>query len=92
MNFKEFIKYLKEKGLDPDFNDLSVIFYDSVIIFELYETRTISIEYNGDVDDITVTGLEASEGETISFSVIKDVYNVMQAIKDNHYMLNEFLK
>ena len=92
MNFKEFIKYLKEKGLDPDFNDLSVMFYDPAIVFELYETRTISIEYNGDVDDITVTGLEASEGETISFSVIKDVYNVMQAIKDNHYMLNEFLK
>lgn len=90
-DFKDFIKYIKYEVLDKDFNEIYVSFYDNSIAFELYDSRTIAIEYCGDPDDITVCGLEDTEGEEIDFSVIKDVYGVMKAIKDNYDLLDEFL-
>ena len=90
-DFKDFIKYIKYEVLDKDFNEIYVSFYDNSITFELYDSRTIAIEYCGDPDDITVCGLEDAEGDEISFSVIKDVYGVMKAIKDNYDLLDEFL-
>lgn len=90
-DFKDFIKYIKYEVLDKNFNELYVSFYENAIVFELYDTRTVAIEYNGDLDDITVCGLEDSEGDNVSFGVIKDVYGIMKAIKDNHDLLDEFL-
>lgn len=91
-DFKDFIKYIKYEVLDKDFNEIYVSFYDNSIAFELYDSRTIAIEYCGDPDDITVCGLEDAEGEEIDFSVIKDVYGIMKAIKDNYDLLDEFLE
>ena len=91
-DFKDFIKYIKYEVLDKDFNEIYVSFYDNSIAFELYDSRTIAIEYCGDPDDITVCGLEDAEGDEISFSVIEDVYGIMKAIKDNYDLLDEFLE
>ena len=91
-DFKDFVKYIRYEVLDSGFNELYVSFYSGSIAFELYDSRTIAIEYRGDPDDITVCGLEDAEGEEIDFNVIKDVYGVMKAIKDNYDLLDEFLE
>ena len=90
-DFKDFVKYIRHEVLDSGFNELYVSFYSDSIAFELYDSRTIAIEYCGDPDNITVCGLEDAEGEEIDFSVIKDVYGIMKAIKDNYDLLDKFL-
>ena len=90
-DFKDFVKYIRYEVLDSGFNELYVSFYNDSIAFELYDSRTIAIEYCGDPDNITVCGLEDAEGEEIDFSVIKDVYGIMKAIKDNYDLLDKFL-
>lgn len=90
-DFKDFVKYIRHEVLDSGFNELYVSFYNDSIAFELYDSRTIAIEYCGDPDNITVCGLEDAEGEEIDFSVIKDVYGIMKAIKDNYDLLDKFL-
>ena len=95
MNFREFIKYLRFEVLDRDFNDLQVDFCDTEIRFKLYDMGDVIIVYNGDVDDIKVYMYEDREDvlktHGIPFTEIKDVFEVMKAIKDNAVMLDRYI-
>ena len=91
-DFKDFIKYIKYEVLDADFNDLHISFYDDSITFELCDLGILAIEYCGDPDDIHVIILDNTQELNISFEEIKDIYGVMKAIKDNHDLLDGFLK
>ena len=95
MNFSDFVKYIKYNVLDPDFNDLAIDFCDKEIRFKLYDMGDVIIVYNGDVDDIKVymyeNDPEVLELNGVPMSEIKDIYGVMEAIKDNSDMLDSFL-
>ena len=95
MNLKDMIKKIRYEILDKCYNDLTIIFYDGLIIFKLYD-GDVQIQYNGDLEAIEVLGLkdwEDSNGELrgTEFSTIKDIYKVMECIKDNHEILDELL-
>ena len=55
----------------------------------------VIIVYNGDVDDIKVymyeDDPEVLELNGVPMSEIKDIYGIMEAIKDNSDMLDSFL-
>ena len=55
----------------------------------------VIIVYNGDVDDIKVymyeDDPEVLELNGVPMSEIKDIYGIMEAIKDNNDMLDSFL-
>ena len=95
MNFSDFVKHIKYNVLDLEFNDLTIDFYDKEIRFKLYDMGDVIIVYNGDVDDIKVYMYE-DDSEVLEFngvpmSEIKDIYGIMEAIKDNSDMLDSFL-
>lgn len=96
MNLKDFIKKIRYEILDEAFNDLEIEFYDSLIIFKLYDGGDVQIQYTGDLDAIEVLGLKDWEDGTGNFrgtdlSTIKDIYKIMELIKDNHEVLDELL-
>lgn len=94
MNFSDFVKHIKYDILDPDFNDLAIDFCDKEIRFKLYDMGDVIIVYNGDVDDIKVyinDNSEVLELNGVPMSEIKDIYGIMEAIKDNSDMLDSFL-
>lgn len=96
MNLKDFIKKIRYEILDKNFNDLEIEFYDSLIIFKLYDGGDVQIQYTGDLDAIEVLGLKDWEDGTGNFrgtdlSTIKDIYKIMELIKDNHEVLDELL-
>lgn len=95
MNFSDFVKHIKYNILDPEFNDLAIDFCDKEIRFKLYDMGDVIIVYNGDVDDIKVymyeDDPEVLELNGVPMSEIKDIYGIMEAIKDNSDMLDSFL-
>ena len=96
MNLKDFIKKIKYEILDEDFNELEITFYDNLIILKLYGEESIQIQYSGDIDAIEVLGLKDWEDKAGNFrgtdlSTIKDIYRIMELIKDNHEVLDELL-
>ena len=95
MNFSDFVKHIRYNILDPDFNDLAIDFCDKEIRFKLYDMGDVIIVYNGDVDDIKVymyeDDPEVLELNGVPMSEIKDIYGIMEAIKDNSDMLDSFL-
>lgn len=95
MNFSDFVKHIKYDILDPEFNDLDIDFCDKEIRFKLYDLEDVIIVYNGDVDDIKVymynDNPEVLELNGVPMSEIKDIYGIMEAIKDNSDMLDSFL-
>ena len=88
----DLLRHIKYDILDEMFNDLTFCLYDDGIAFELYDAREIAVVYEGDPDNVIVTGLESAEGPEVEFGVIKDVYGIMKAIKDNHEVLDELFK
>lgn len=98
MNFGDFVKKIKTEILEDSFNDLEITFYDYMIRIKLYDSFDIVIEYNGDPDDIQVIGLQTIENKLngelygTDFSTIRDIYEIMKLIKENHKLLDEFLK
>jgi len=95
MNFNDFIYHIRYNLLDPEFNDLCVDFCDKEIRFKLYDMEDVVIVYNGDVDDIKVylydDNHDVVEFNGVPFGEIRDIYAVMEAIKDNSKMLDEFI-
>lgn len=96
MNLGDFIKKIKYEILDSGFNQLEVTFYEDMIRFKLYDDFDVVIEYNGDVDDMQVVGLTTTETNVgtygTDFGTIKDIYKVMELIKENHELLDVLLK
>lgn len=96
MNLTNFIKKIKYEILDSAFNDLEMVFYEDLIIFKLYDEGEVEIQYNGDLDAIEVRGLKdwedgAGNFRGTDFSTIKDIYKIMELIKDNHEVLDNLL-
>ena len=94
MNFSDFVKHIKYDILDPEFNDLDIDFCDKEIRFKLYDMGDVIIVYNGDVDDIKVymyeDDPEVLELNGVSMSELKDIYGIMEGIKNNSDMLDSF--
>ena len=84
----EFIKYIRKEILECPFDNLTIAFYDDEISFKLYDEEDVCIIYNGDIDDIQCEGLTMPT----NMDTLKDVYGIMQAIKENHKILDNMLE
>ena len=96
MNLKDLIRKIKYEILDEAYNELTITFYEGLIIFKLYDEGDVEIQYTGDIDAIDVRGLKdwedgAGNFRGTDFGTIKDIYKVMELIKDNHEVLDELL-
>lgn len=91
-DFGEFIKYLRRDVLEAPFNQLKINVYEGEVSFGLYDEGDICIIYNGDEDNITCMGISDNDGYGLDMGTVKDVYKVMEAIKEHHELLDEFLK
>ncbi len=90
-DFGEFVKYIKRVILEEPFNQLKISIYDDEIAFGLYDEGDIAIVYNGDPDDISCLGITDNGGHGLDMGTIKDVYKVMEAIKEHHKLLDSLL-
>ena len=91
-DFGEFVKYIKRVILEEPFNQLKISVYDDEIAFGLYDEGDITIVYNGDPDDISCLGITDNGGHGLDMGTIKDVYKVMEAVKEHHELLDSLLK
>lgn len=90
-DFGEFVKYIRKVVLEAPYNELKIDVYDSEISFGLYDDGDIHVVYNGDVDDIKCYGLSDNGGYGHDMSTMKDIYRVMEAVKEYHTILDNLL-
>lgn len=90
-DFGEFVKYIRKVVLEAPYNELKINIYDTEISFGLYDDGEIAIIYNGDVDDIKCDGLTDNGGYGHDMGTIKDIYKVMEAIKEHHEILDNLI-